>query len=94
MIEAVELYYFISYIYTYSFCKLELLIPDTVRIDSGRCVDGRCYADVKFVAHPDWKDKARLGPKCEVVTESKSFECKDITVGDRADEIMIKVKGS
>ena len=43
------------------------------------------------MAHPDWKDKARLGPKCDNVTESKSFECKDITVGDKADEIMVKV---
>ena len=82
MIEAMEFY-----IYAYSFCKLELLIPETVRIDSGR----KGYADVKFVAHPDWKDKARLGPKCNNVTESKSFECKDITVGDKADEIMVKV---
>lgn len=46
---------------------------------------------MRFVAHPDWKDKARLGPKCKFVTESNSFECKEITVGDKADEIMVKV---
>ena len=86
MIKTMELYYFI-YTYIYISTNIELLIPGTVRIGSGR--EG--YADVIFVAHPDWKDKARLGPKCEVVTESKSFECKDITVGDKADEIMVKV---
>ena len=67
--------------------NIRLLIPDTVRIDSGR----KGYADVIFVAHPDWKDKARLGPNCKLVSESKSFECKEITVGDKADEIMVKV---
>ena len=72
----------------YLSANIKLLIPGTVRIDSsGR--EG--YAGVIFVAHPDWKDKARLGPKCNNVTESKSFECKDITVGDKADEIMVKV---
>ena len=72
----------------YLSANIKLLIPGTVRIDSsGR----KGYADVIFVAHPDWKDKARLGPKCEVVTESKSFECKDIAVGDKADEIRVKV---
>ena len=72
----------------YLSANIKLLIPGTVRIDSsGR--EG--YADVIFAAHPDWKDKARLGPKCKFVTESNSFECKEITVGDKADEIMVKV---
>ena len=74
-------------IHMYLSANINLLIAGTVRIYSGR----EDYADVKFVAHPDWKDKARLGPKCKFVTEYKSFECKDITVGDKADEIMVKV---
>ena len=65
---------------------IESMISDTVRIDSGR--EG--YVDVTFMAHPDWKDKDKLGAKCSV-TESKSFECKDIAVGDKADEIRVKV---
>ena len=75
------------YIHIYLSSNIKLLIAGTVRIDSRR----EDYADVIFVAHPDWKDKARLGPKCRFVTASKSFECKDITVGDKADEIMVKV---
>ena len=77
---------FKTLIHVYLSANIKLLIAGTVRIDSGR----EDYADVTFVAHPDWKDKARLGPKCS--NRSKSFECKDITVGDKADEIMVKVQ--
>ena len=85
MIGVLPLFY-LTLIYIYISEVIELMISDTVRIDSGR--EG--YVDVIFMAHPDWKDKGKLGAKCSV-TESKSFECKDIAVGDKADEIRVKV---